>query len=206
MPSGPGSPGAALFLECGGLLALSLEGPPLFCSWGAILVRDRNHLSPGIDASGVLFPAVRFIIYRLTPTSDFIYSLPAQSFPIQPKIYLDKYCTSAVTWGLIVGDHLRRFTSSPRSLCALRVCTLGCSFSFVFFVFQLLTFNFQPSLPSNSFPHNSLSDPHPLNPVVSILYKNSGGRGCRFFRLSAFAHSLEQACSKQNTGPDRIVS
>jgi hypothetical protein len=30
---------------------------------------------------------------------------------------------------------------------------------------------------SNSFTHNLLSDPHPLNPVVSILYKNGGGRG-----------------------------
>jgi hypothetical protein len=115
------------------------------------------------------------------------------------KIYLDKYCTSAVTWDLIVGDHLRRFTSFPRSLCVLRVSALDCSFSFVFFVFQLLTFNFQPSLPSNSFPHYLLSDPHPLNPVVSILYKNSGGRGCRFFRLSILAHSLEQACSKQSS-------
>src|SRR5258708_22646729 len=51
------------------------------------------------------------------------------------------------------------------------------SFSFVFFIFQLLTFNFQPSFPSNSFPHNSLSDSHPLNPVASIFYKNSGGSG-----------------------------
>src|SRR5258708_11266021 len=32
-------------------------------------------------------------------------------------------------------------------------------------------------LSSNSFPHNSLSDPHLLNPVVTILYKNSRGRG-----------------------------
>ncbi len=133
------------------------------------------------------------------PTSDLIYPLRAQSLLTSPKIYLDKYCTSEVTYYLIVGDHVRRFISSPRSLCALRVSTLGCSFSFVFFIFQLLTFNFQPSFPSNSFPHNSLSDPHPLNPVVSILYKNRGGRGCRFFRLSAFAHSLEQACSKQSS-------
>src|SRR5260370_23133233 len=32
-------------------------------------------------------------------------------------------------------------------------------------------------LSSNSFPHNLLSDPHPLNPVVSIFYKNIGGGG-----------------------------
>ena len=34
-----------------------------------------------------------------------------------------------------------------------------------------------PGAGSNSFPHNLLSDPHPLNPAVSIFYKNSGGRG-----------------------------
>jgi hypothetical protein len=38
---------------------------------------------------------------------------------------------------------------------------------------------FKPSRP-NSFTHNSLSDPYPLNPVVSILYKNSGERGPGF--------------------------
>ncbi len=33
-----------------------------------------------------------------------------------------------------------------------------------------------PSLASaNSFPHNSLSDHHPLSPVLSILYKKGGG-------------------------------
>src|SRR5260370_3649265 len=32
-------------------------------------------------------------------------------------------------------------------------------------------------LSSNSFSHNLLSDPHPLNPVVPILYKNRGEEG-----------------------------
>src|SRR5713226_256643 len=32
-------------------------------------------------------------------------------------------------------------------------------------------------LSSNSFPLTLLADPHPLNPVVSIFYKNIGGRG-----------------------------
>jgi hypothetical protein len=32
------------------------------------------------------------------------------------------------------------------------------------------------SLSPNSFPLNSFADPHPLNPVTSILYKNVGGR------------------------------
>src|SRR5258708_4480386 len=31
-------------------------------------------------------------------------------------------------------------------------------------------------LSSNSFSHNLLSDPHPLNPVVPIFYKNGGRR------------------------------
>ena len=38
--------------------------------------------------------------------------------------------------------------------------------------------HFPPSpLSSNSFPLTLLADPHPLNPVVSIFYKNIGGRG-----------------------------
>src|SRR5258708_29158823 len=69
------------------------------------------------------------------------------------------------------------------------------SFSSVFFIFQLLTFNFQPSFPSNSFPHNSLSDPHPLNPVASIFYKNSGGeRGCRHLSLSLSSRAQRGIC------------
>jgi hypothetical protein len=44
---------------------------------------------------------------------------------------------------------------------------------------------FKPSRP-NSFTHNSLSDPYPLNPVVSILYKKSGGGG-PVFSLSSRA-------------------
>src|SRR5712692_6758747 len=49
-------------------------------------------------------------------------------------------------------------------------------------------------LSSNSFPDNPLSDPHPLNPVVLILYKNSGGRGpvfpCHPERSEGSAFSL----------------
>jgi len=91
-----------------------------------------------------------------------------------------------VTSRLIVRRHSRRFTlqsPSPHDLYALSVGfypersrrALDYPFSFVFLNFQPLTFN----LPfrANSFPHNPLSNPHPLNPVVSILYKNSGGRG-----------------------------
>ncbi len=38
--------------------------------------------------------------------------------------------------------------------------------------------HFPPSLlVSNFFPLTLLADPHPLNPVVSIFYKNIGGRG-----------------------------
>src|SRR5882762_3649348 len=34
-----------------------------------------------------------------------------------------------------------------------------------------------PHYPPKSFPLNSFADPHPLNPVASIFYKNIGGRG-----------------------------
>ncbi len=42
-----------------------------------------------------------------------------------------------------------------------------------------LVIPFPPSFHlSNSLPLNLFADPHPLNPVVSILYKNIGGQGC----------------------------
>ncbi len=42
-----------------------------------------------------------------------------------------------------------------------------------------------PSAPLSHYPRNSLqlnsfADPHPVNPVLSILYKNAGGRGSGF--------------------------
>jgi hypothetical protein len=48
---------------------------------------------------------------------------------------------------------------------------------------------------TNSFSHNLLSDPHPLNPFVSIFYKKGGGEGApvrRFQRshVQAFARSV----------------
>ncbi len=101
---------------------------------------------------------------------------------------------------MIVRDHVRRFTSSSRSLCVLSVGVypersrraLDCSFSLVFFNFQpsnLQTFKrFRP----NSFPHNLLSDPHPLNPVLSIFCENRGGEGpsSRYFVTSLLHRSL----------------
>ena len=114
-----------------------------------------------------------------------------------------------VTFSLVVRHHARRFSpKSPRNLYLQRLPgprrgvasssePLGASdssFSFVFFIFQLLTFNFQPSFPSNSFPHNSLSDPHPLNPVTSIFYKNSGGSGCRHLSLSLSSRAQRGIC------------
>src|SRR5260370_25512367 len=53
-----------------------------------------------------------------------------------------------------------------------------------------LSHNPSSSLSSKSFPHNSLSDPRTLNPVVSILYKNSGGRGMLFRVISSVASDL----------------
>jgi len=65
---------------------------------------------------------------------------------------------------VIVRAHLSRFTP------------LGnCSIPLVFVNFQPSTLNFQPFHPRNSFPHNLLSDPHLLSPVVSIFYRNGGG-------------------------------
>jgi hypothetical protein len=83
---------------------------------------------------------------------------------------------------LIVRRHSRRFllhSSSPRYLAVLSVSALDCSFSFVFF-------NPQHSSPptfkrSRSTPVTLLSfaDPHPINPVASIFYENSGrGKVC----------------------------
>src|SRR5260370_32062893 len=85
-----------------------------------------------------------------------------------------------VTYYLIVRHHVRRSSLRSPIPAQLSVSALDCSFSFVFFSVQttnLQTFkHFRP----NSFPHNSLSDPHPLNPIVSILCRNSGGRGPDF--------------------------
>jgi hypothetical protein len=119
----------------------------------------------------------------LFPIFCFHFSIrsPPNSFPfIHLIIYLDLYSTSVVTFSLIISHHTRRSSlrsPSPPPLCALSVSALDCSFSFVFFNFQhpnLQTFQrFRP----NSFPHNLLSDPHPLTPVPSIFYKNMGGEG-----------------------------
>src|SRR5437660_2182231 len=77
-----------------------------------------------------------------------------------------------VIWCLIVSRHARRSPLLPPR--SLRVRHLA-PFSFLFFNFRLSTFNFGLSSSRNSFPHNSLSDPQPLNPVLSILYKKGGG-------------------------------
>src|SRR6267143_3373891 len=90
-----------------------------------------------------------FFIFQLL-TFNLQLCLSPKSFLLNYLIiYLDKYCASAVTSYLTVRDHVRRFTSSPRSLCVLRVGVypersrraLDRSFSLVFFIFQLSTFN-----------------------------------------------------------------
>ena len=127
-----------------------------------------------------IFPSLSFVFltfqlstFNLQPASS------SNSFPfIHLKIYIDKYYQDVVISCLIVERQIRSFTpTSPRNLCVLSVSALDSSSSFVFLNFELLTLNVQPSLASNSFPHNSLSDPHPLNPVVSILYKKQGEGG-----------------------------
>jgi hypothetical protein len=48
-----------------------------------------------------------------------------------------------------------------------------------------------PHYPPNSFPLNLFADPHPLNPVVSIFYKNIGGRG----HLHLFSPEMPHSCA-----------
>src|ERR1700687_2804015 len=74
-----------------------------------------------------------------------------------PKIYLDMDGTLMLTWRLIVGHH-------PRRIAQYQANTLSNSLLY--------------PLSSNSFPHNVLSDPHPLSPVVSIFYETIGGGVC----------------------------
>ena len=100
-------------------------------------------------------------------------SSPNNSFPFTHLIlFLDKYRTRMVIWYLIVSYHARRSPLLPPR--SLRVRHLA-PFSFLFFNFRLSTLNFGLSSSRNSFPHNSLSDPQVLNPVLSILYKKRGG-------------------------------
>jgi hypothetical protein len=48
---------------------------------------------------------------------------------------------------------------------------------------------------TNSFSHNLLSDPHPLNPVLSIFYKKGGGEGAPIRR---FQRSHMQASGRSD--------
>jgi hypothetical protein len=45
--------------------------------------------------------------------------------------------------------------------------------------------DFQTSFTPNSFPLNSFADPHPINPVASIFYKNIVGQGASSFQSSS---------------------
>ena len=51
-----------------------------------------------------------------------------------------------------------------------------------------------PVLLPNSFPLNSFADPHPLNPVASILYENMGGGGA----VSPFQLLISKPLTSQN--------
>src|SRR5260370_6819542 len=54
-----------------------------------------------------------------------------------------------------------------------------------------------PNYPNKSFQLNLFADPHPLTPAVSILYKNSGGRGCSRIEGSTHPLSLSRLSSQQ---------
>ena len=62
------------------------------------------------------------------------------------------------------------------------------------------------SRPSNSFALTPLSDPHPLTPVASILYKNIGGGcfRCRIFTKSFVCNTYgpSRKCCKHRTYRD----
>src|SRR5882762_6201142 len=68
-----------------------------------------------------------------------------------------------------------------------------------------------PHYPPKSFPLNSFTDPHPLNRVASIFYKNIGGRETptTFHSLSTipynlspfFSHSFALFCTLQKLNP-----
>src|SRR5438552_4510317 len=63
-----------------------------------------------------------------------------------------------------------------------RVCTNNSHSETTTFAFASASFSgpvtfLRPYFFSKSFPVNSFADPHPLTPVGSILYENSGGRG-----------------------------
>ena len=62
--------------------------------------------------------------------------------------------------------------------------------------------HFPPSvLSSNSFPLTLLADHHPLNPVVSIFYKNIGGRGY----VPSLSTCKSAFCvSDESTGPYNV--
>ena len=102
-------------------------------------------------------------------------------------VYLDKYSPSMVISVVLFSHHPRRFVRFPRNRCVVSISVylersrraLDCSSSFVFFNFQPSNLQTFQRFAPNSFPHNSLSDPHPLNPAVSILYKKWRGRGGR---------------------------
>ncbi len=100
---------------------------------------------------------------------------------VRVQIYLDKYGTFVVTSLLIVSRQPRR--SVPISTTPL------------------------PHYPStllscNSFPHNLLSDPHPLNPVASIFYKNIRGRGVLSnFPISSFKPLTPAFATDPQTAP-----
>src|SRR6266478_9049529 len=71
---------------------------------------------------------------------------------------------------------------------------------------NLLTYqrlNVPTRLSSKSLPHNLFADPHPLNPVTSIPYKNLGGQGVpatlpSFFSISHLPYTFPSSVSRNS--------
>jgi hypothetical protein len=99
------------------------------------------------------------------PEMPHTYAFPGGNFNRHPaiprqtnhlKFYLDRYGTPVAIYVLIVRGQVRR--TVWQSTTPLPHYPPG------------------PFPLTNSFPHNLSSDPHPLNPVLSIFYKNIGGQ------------------------------
>src|SRR5712691_605107 len=99
---------------------------------------------------------------------------------------LDDCITSMLPWSLIVSRQLARFASlhaSLRYLCGLRVGVYpeqsrrALSSSSSSSSSPSKTDLYRSATAPNSFGLNLFADPHPLNPVASIFYKNHRGQG-----------------------------
>src|SRR6266478_2268551 len=93
------------------------------------------------------------------------------SYPLQPL-------TTVLLCSLIVRAHLRLRIDALSPSAPNPISLSSTPYPLPLPVLPVARFSGSAAKRSpNSFPHNLLSDPHPLTPMVSIFYKNIGGRG-----------------------------